>query len=232
MIYTNIWESKQFSNLTDKEKLVYIGLITLADDEGRFKCDSLLLKSKLFPFSKKGHVTRPSDIKKGLKRMNDMGMVRIWQADGEWVGEHPKWKKYQKLREDRVKLSDISPHNDAESPPKLSKDKLSKDKVREWQPLTEKYKKRYPHLLLQEELEKFELYNRDVRTTPLKSVELAWINWLKKAEEFRLKSPEVIKEREIDAQLKKTEALKSITGKPMPKELLKKKDDLLKKVGI
>lgn len=49
MIDPNIWDSEDFGKLSDLSKLVFIGLFSLADDEGRGRCNPGYLKSKLFP---------------------------------------------------------------------------------------------------------------------------------------------------------------------------------------
>ena len=39
MIDPNIWQSEDFSKLSTLGKLVFIGLFSLADDEGRGRCN-------------------------------------------------------------------------------------------------------------------------------------------------------------------------------------------------
>ena len=50
MIDPNIWQSEDFSRLSTLGKLVFIGLFSLADDEGRGRCNPVYLKSTLFRF--------------------------------------------------------------------------------------------------------------------------------------------------------------------------------------
>jgi len=95
-----------------------------------------------------------------------------------------------------------------------------------------KYKNQYPNLNLLEEWDKFEIYNRDVRKKPLKSKELGFLNWLKKAEEFRQTSPEAIKRREIEAEKIKTKDLGQLKGKPMPDHIKQGRTDLIKKMSV
>ena len=49
MIRTSLWQNEQFAKLSDKAKLLYIGTITIADDDGRLKGNSLILKGQIFP---------------------------------------------------------------------------------------------------------------------------------------------------------------------------------------
>lgn len=64
----------------------------------------------------------------------------------------------------------------------------------------EKYKDKYKFTNISYQFDKFEIYNRDVRKKKLKSVEMGFLNWLKKAEEFKAKSPEAISQRERHAE--------------------------------
>lgn len=55
MIDPNIWQSEDFSKLSTLGKLVFIGLFSLADDEGRGRCNPVFLKSTLFPYEEGMH---------------------------------------------------------------------------------------------------------------------------------------------------------------------------------
>jgi len=105
-------------------------------------------------------------------------------------------------------------------------------KRREGEPLHLKYKNKYPKLQLEEEWNKFEVYNRDTRIKPLKSIELGWINWLKKAEEFRQQSPQAITERENQATMQQQKNRENQKGRPIPESLRKQRDALIKKKSI
>lgn len=50
MIDPGIWTSEDFANLSMLARLVWVGLISNADDEGRGKANTAYLKSQLFPY--------------------------------------------------------------------------------------------------------------------------------------------------------------------------------------
>lgn len=130
MISQGLFENFQFSQLTDREKLIYIGLILIADDEGRFKADPHYLRAKLFPYENGNDEMRVSDISRGINKIMALHLADIWQASGEQVGEHPNWKKYQKIRAEIKTPSTIPCKKSAEvdnSIVKLSIDKVSID---------------------------------------------------------------------------------------------------------
>lgn len=130
MVHTGIWQNTGFSILSDKAKLLYIGTITFADDDGRLKANSLLLKSQVFPFDEK--VTQ-MEVRKLLNSIVKSGLVEVYRAESEYYIQHPNWHKYQSIRKDLYKPSDIPPKTSRTRNGRvpLSKDKLSKDNIRE-----------------------------------------------------------------------------------------------------
>ena len=92
--------------------------------------------------------------------------------------------------------------------------------------------KKYINLDLEEEWDKFTDYNRDVRKSPIKSLSMAWRNWLKKAEEFRQQSPQAITERENQATMQQQKNRENQKGRPIPESLRKQRDALIKKKSI
>lgn len=49
-IKPEFWQSEDLAEVSDKAKLLAIGLLNMADDEGYLKCHSALIKSHIFPF--------------------------------------------------------------------------------------------------------------------------------------------------------------------------------------
>ena len=65
MIDPNIWQSEDFGKLSLLAKIVFIGLFSNADDEGRGRANPVYLKSTLFPYEES---MRSADIEKNLIR--------------------------------------------------------------------------------------------------------------------------------------------------------------------
>ncbi len=133
MVYTNLWQSAQFAKLPDKAKILYIGLITLADDDGRLRADSLLLRSQVFPLDE---TIKQSDVRKWLNFIVRTGLVEVFRVDEHYFVQHPNWKKYQTIRKDLYKPSKIPSNpsrkrhgHDTEKNPNISKDNISKDNI-------------------------------------------------------------------------------------------------------
>jgi len=141
MVHTTIWASGQFSRLSKEGRLLYIGMITLGDDDGRLKGSAALIRSQIFPYDDDVKV---ADVARWLKEIEAQKLVVKYDVDGEEYFFHPKWEEYQQIREDRRRESHIpAPSFDfppvstigqpsgnqtgSKTPLKISKDKKSKD---------------------------------------------------------------------------------------------------------
>ena len=102
MISPEIWASSSFAELNDFAKLVFIGLISNADDEGKGEADPALLKSTLFPRDEK---KRAADVKSALSEIARSTSTLLYSVEGKNYYILTKWKAYQKL--DRPTLSKL-----------------------------------------------------------------------------------------------------------------------------
>ena len=143
MVHLTIWASGQVAKLSHDARLLYIGLITLGDDDGRLKGAPALIRSQIFPYDDDVKV---ADVSRWLGEIEAQKLVVRYEVDGEQYMYHPKWEDYQLLREDRRRESNI-PAPDIEFLPlttngqpngnqvgdkrrlKLSKDKISKENI-------------------------------------------------------------------------------------------------------
>ena len=93
-----IWASSQFMSLGPWERLLFIGLISNADDEGRMVAEPTHLRAKIFP----GDDVRPGRVKQWRDKLAAVGLIIVYSAD---TGVHgadtlvylalPNWHKYQ-----------------------------------------------------------------------------------------------------------------------------------------
>lgn len=105
MVYAKIWDSDQFNRLAIHERLLYIALITVADDEGCFRSDAKHLKRIIFYQDKKIGIAR---IEQMLQRIINEDLIVIDEIEKGRVGFHPNWHQHQYLRADRSKASPYS----------------------------------------------------------------------------------------------------------------------------
>lgn len=140
MIHTTIWVSGQVAKLSRDARLLFIGSITIADDDGRLKGSPAYLRSQIFPYDEDVTI---ADVRKWLDEIIKLKLVVQYIVDEEDYLYHPKWTEYQTLRADRRKESHIptpdgqsatswqpNDNQDADTrPPKVSKGKVRKDKT-------------------------------------------------------------------------------------------------------
>ncbi|HEC32988.1 MAG TPA: hypothetical protein ENI63_01880 [Candidatus Kaiserbacteria bacterium] len=130
MVYSKIWVSIQFTSMSDKAKLLFIGMVTLADDDGRLIGNPAYLRGQIFSFDEEISVL---EIKKERDEVEKSGLIEVYKIDGIEYILHPNWEKYQVIRGDLYTPSTLPDRNGIVTKPTqkstLSKDKISKDKI-------------------------------------------------------------------------------------------------------
>lgn len=94
MIDPNIWQSEDFGRLSLLAKIVFIGLFSLADDEGRGRANPIYLKSSLFPYEES---MRSADIAKTLLEISSNMSVVFYSCDGSDYYSLYNWSDWQKI---------------------------------------------------------------------------------------------------------------------------------------
>jgi len=94
MIDPNIWQSEDFGRLSNLAKIVFIGLFSLADDEGRGRANPMYLKSNLFPYNED---MRSADIEKALSEISSNMSVNFYSCDGSSYYSLSSWYTFQKI---------------------------------------------------------------------------------------------------------------------------------------
>lgn len=86
------WSDQLFGELTLMERLMLLGLKSMADDDGRFTAHPAVIKSFVFPFDNLTLV----EISEGLQKIFALGLVRLWSAGGREYGDIVGWTDEQK----------------------------------------------------------------------------------------------------------------------------------------
>lgn len=107
MIDPGIWQSEDFGKLSLLAKMVFIGLFSLADDEGRGRCNSTYLKSTIFPYDES---LRSADIDKTLSEISSNMSVIFYTHDGSSYYSLLSWNTFQKI--DRPSESKIPEYDE------------------------------------------------------------------------------------------------------------------------
>ena len=104
MVHSTVWASGQIAKLSREARLLYIGLITLGDDDGRLKGAPALVRSQIYPYDDDVKV---ADVAKWLSEIEGQKLIVSYEVEGQPYFFHPKWESYQHIREDRRKDSNI-----------------------------------------------------------------------------------------------------------------------------
>lgn len=123
MIHEKMLGNVGFGLLSPNAKVLYIFTIVLADDDGRLKANATALRGRIFPFET--NVT-DVEVRKYLNEIVKTGLVIWYKIENEYYIQHPNWTKYQILRSDRKKDSDIPPPDDNQVATKRGRSKISK----------------------------------------------------------------------------------------------------------
>lgn len=131
MISPRIWEDPSFNKLNIGARLLFIGMISNADDEGYIRADIGSLKRLIFGFD-----NELSELPNWIEKLVEFKNIHFYKKDDEKYAHFLKWNDYQKQQKDRIQKSDypkcsVCVAGVKQMPPKvkLSKVKLSKDSI-------------------------------------------------------------------------------------------------------
>jgi len=101
MIDPNIWQSEDFSKLSTLAKLVFIGLFSNADDEGRGRAKAAYIKSILFPYDEG---IRIIDVDKTLSEIASNTSVTFYLHDESEYYSLDNWTKWQTVEKPKASI--------------------------------------------------------------------------------------------------------------------------------
>jgi hypothetical protein len=124
MIHHRMWEDETFGSLSSNAKILFMGLISHADDEGRGKANPSYIKARIFMYD---NITVDDicQLKDELK--TKMKNVKFYIADNNEYFCLLKWKEYQTIREDRKTPSLIPPYSEKQDDGQMTVKCLSSD---------------------------------------------------------------------------------------------------------
>jgi hypothetical protein len=88
-----LWQDEDIGALSRDARLLFIGLITQADDEGRLVGAPRLLWSQIFPWDDYS----PERLGAWLTELAGAGLVRQYESGGRAYIHLPGWKRHQKI---------------------------------------------------------------------------------------------------------------------------------------
>jgi hypothetical protein len=94
MIDSGMWSNENFAALPAMARLLQIGMINHADDQGRVKANPMYLSKEVFPYDR----VTPANISKWLELIATNGTVILYEVEGKQYAQLTKWWEYQSLQ--------------------------------------------------------------------------------------------------------------------------------------
>jgi hypothetical protein len=86
----DLWTDAKVTQLSVPARLLYIGLISIADDEGRFEWNAVQIRNRVLPDG-----ASAADIGAWLAEIEAQELVGVYAVDGKSYGYHPAWHRHQ-----------------------------------------------------------------------------------------------------------------------------------------
>lgn len=109
MITSEIWFNEKVAKLPDAGRLLFIGIFSNADDDGRLKASAKFLKAHIFPYD----VDKSIELIKELRdKCTQVGLIRLYTNGREEFLDIPGWSEHQIIRKDRYTPSKLPSFDD------------------------------------------------------------------------------------------------------------------------
>lgn len=104
MIDPSIWQSEAFAALCPVGRLLYIGMFSQADDEGRGRARAVYLKSIIFPYEES---LETREVEEALAQVAARMNITLYETGGGSYYAFPNWTDWQRV--DKPQKSKIPP---------------------------------------------------------------------------------------------------------------------------
>jgi len=104
MITSDIWFNEKVARLPDAGRLLFIGIFSNADDDGRLKASAKFLKAHIFPYDNDKSIEL---IKELRDKCAEVGLIRVYTNGTEEFLDIPGWLEHQIIRKDRYNPSKL-----------------------------------------------------------------------------------------------------------------------------
>lgn len=104
-----MWSDEALGRCSVPARLLFVGIITQADDVGRFRSAPALLRSAIFPYDD----IASREVDEMLAELEREGLIRRYAAKGESFGDLPGWSRHQRVS--HPSDSGIPPYNPEDS---------------------------------------------------------------------------------------------------------------------
>lgn len=92
-IKPTFWSDEGVAELSRDARLLALGLISFADDEGRFLASTSAISGYVFP-----HDDLPAaKVRRWLDEVESAGIIRLYSVSRREYGAFPNWTKHQRI---------------------------------------------------------------------------------------------------------------------------------------
>ena len=88
-----VWQDEAIGSLGPWERLLFVGLITMADDEGRLRALIPAISGHIFPYDD----ANSARVSKWLRCLQDTGLVVLYECGGVPYLQIKGWGSHQKI---------------------------------------------------------------------------------------------------------------------------------------
>lgn len=92
-IKPSLWGDEKVARLSRDARLLFVGLISSADDHGRFLASPQVINGYVFPHDD----LPPAKIRKWLDEIAATGLIVLYQPNGLQYGALPHWGDHQRI---------------------------------------------------------------------------------------------------------------------------------------
>jgi len=113
MIDPQIWRNEKIGSLPDAGRLLFIGIFSQSDDDGRLKASPRYLMATIFPYDKD---KTAEDVKHLRDQCAELGLIRLYTNSKEEYLDIPGWLEHQQIRKDRYTPSGLPSFEESANP--------------------------------------------------------------------------------------------------------------------
>ena len=95
MIDASVWRSENFVSLPPMARLLMMGMITTADDQGRLQASPMFMRGDFFPGDDEATT---KNIQAWLEMLNANKTIILYSVEGKQYAQFVNWWKYQNLQ--------------------------------------------------------------------------------------------------------------------------------------
>jgi hypothetical protein len=88
-----VWADEKIGRLTREARLLFVGLVTMADDAGRFRALPSLIVGHVFPYDDDAF----EHLAGWIDELATAGLLHLYAVEGVRYGALPNWTRHQKV---------------------------------------------------------------------------------------------------------------------------------------